>query len=130
MKSYEILYTSALSPDTPVSAVSAIISRARRHNREHGITGLLVFDGERFVHLLEGARDAVFALLEKIRNDGRHTDMKMLHFAAQEQARFNRFTTGFVPAEQADVLDTLTVMEGVPAVARLVELIPVFELDR
>ena len=106
------------------------MSGARKFNQAHGITGLMVFDGERFVHLLEGPRDAVFALLEKIRLDPRHTDMKTLHYAAQEQARFNRFTTGLVPVEHNDVLGKLTATQGATALSHLVDLIPLLDLDR
>lgn len=130
MKSYTILYTSVLAPGTPVSAATSILASARRFNQAHGITGLLVFDGTRFAHLLEGARDTVFALLEKIRLDAHHVDMKTLYFATLDQSRFNRFTTARVPAGQDDVLEKLAALEGLPAIQHLLDMIPVFDLDR
>ncbi|RYX89756.1 MAG: BLUF domain-containing protein [Comamonadaceae bacterium] len=130
MKSYAILYTSTLAPDTPLAAVTSILASARRFNQAHGITGLLIFDGSRFAHLLEGARDTVFALLEKIRLDPRHAGMKTLYYATVEQGRFNRFTTGTVSARQPDVLEKLAGMEGAAALQYLLDMIPAFDLDR
>ena len=129
MKPYEILYVSSLAPETPVTAISEILAKSRRHNQANHVTGLLVFDGARFAHLLEGARDLVFELVERIRADARHVNMEVLHYAPLDERRFVRFGTGYVPAEQEDALGHLAAKDGVAALQYFLGLIPVLDLD-
>ncbi len=130
MKLYEILYVSNMAAGTPVTAVADIVSRARRYNQANGLTGLLVFDGARFGHLLEGARSAVFELIERIRLDTRHTDIDMLHYGELAERRFNRFSMGYVPAEQDDALGVLAGKDGAEALQHFLGLVPVLDLDQ
>ena len=48
------------------AALEAIINSARIANRAKGLTGLLVFDGHRFLQYLEGDETAVRGLYTKI----------------------------------------------------------------
>ena len=45
---YEVLYVSTLAPEQPLSVVAEIAGRARQVNAELDVTGLLIFDGQRF----------------------------------------------------------------------------------
>lgn len=49
-----IVYSSQLAPSVPAECVADIVRTARQFNAAHGITGLLVFDGQRFCQYLEG----------------------------------------------------------------------------
>lgn len=62
---------------TPRGVVSAaelqrILLISRRNNARDGITGLLFFDGTRFLQALEGEEDVVADAFERIRADVRH----------------------------------------------------------
>jgi len=59
----EILYCSELAPDLPPDTVASIVARARVRNGELGITGLLVFDGQRFCQHIEGPPGALQTLM-------------------------------------------------------------------
>ena len=59
---YEVLYVSTIAPDQPLSVVAEIAGRARFVNAELDITGLLIFDGQRFCQQLEGPQKAVLKL--------------------------------------------------------------------
>ena len=76
---YEILYCSTLVQDLSPRTVGAIVSQARGRNAEHGITGLLVLDGLRFCQHLEGPREAVQALMQRIERDPRHVDVRIAY---------------------------------------------------
>ncbi|CAM3738484.1 BLUF domain-containing protein [Paracidovorax anthurii] len=114
---YEVLYVSTLAPGEPLSAVAAIAARARPANAERHITGLLVFDGQRFCQQLEGPRKPLLALLERIRLDPRHTQMEVLHHSPLAQRRFHRFSLAFSTLEDADALPRMESMEGPGALA-------------
>lgn len=45
---HELLHVSLMAPDLPLNAVSKIARYARMSNACADITGLLVFDGEKF----------------------------------------------------------------------------------
>ncbi len=66
-------YTSRARLDLTEGEVHEIVREARRCNALDGITGLLVFDGSRFLQVLEGAEDAVDSLVERLRRDPRHS---------------------------------------------------------
>lgn len=74
----QFFYHSRLAPGQRHSAVSDIISTARRFNAGHGITGLLVFDGERFCQFIEGPPTEMDALVERLKTDRRHVDFTVL----------------------------------------------------
>jgi len=109
---YEVLYVSTLSVDQPLTVVHAIAARARIHNRERGITGLLVFDGARFCQQLEGPEAAVRTLMQHIREDPRHIYVEVLHDAPLAQRRFQQFSLGFCTIDEGTALDHLETLRG------------------
>jgi hypothetical protein len=64
-------FSTAAEPQTD-TLVQNILLTARSRNREHGITGLLVAGGNRYMQIIEGPRAAVSQLYENIRRDPRH----------------------------------------------------------
>jgi hypothetical protein len=61
---------------------------AGRLNALDGITGLLVFNGERFCQTIEGSREAIDSLMERLRRDLRHEDVRVLADEAVNERRF------------------------------------------
>lgn len=47
-------------------------------NKERDLTGMLMTVGDHFVQILEGKRNTVLALVERIKQDPRHTDFRVL----------------------------------------------------
>ena len=72
------LCLSLLSENSDFSAFKQIVQSARRHNGRLGVTGVLVFDGERFCHLIEGPEPAFDEVMQRITADARHTQLTML----------------------------------------------------
>ena len=68
--------------------VGAILTSAKRNNGMDGISGVLLFDGERFLQVLEGPADAVAAAFERIRGDARHTDVTVVTDQMVEERDF------------------------------------------
>ena len=75
---YQILYLSKLSPYSTPACVTDIIRQSRANNREHEITGILIFDGNRFCQYLEGPKTSVCGVMSRIFDDQRHYDIRML----------------------------------------------------
>lgn len=72
MALHELIYVSLADHAMASGELCALLTQARTFNREHGITGLLVYRNREFMQLLEGERDVVLALYRHIENDPRH----------------------------------------------------------
>lgn len=74
-----------------------LLAHSRRSNRAHGLTGMLLHRRGRFFQVLEGAPDAVDALVDKIRADPRHGDVRILLREGIDARRFDDWTMGYEP---------------------------------
>lgn len=72
-----LTYTSRAVPSLELPDVDAIHREALTYNPLDGITGLLVFNGESFMQVIEGAESAIDDLLARLRNDVRHCDIEV-----------------------------------------------------
>jgi hypothetical protein len=68
-----LAYTSRAALDLSAQDLADIHHSARHLNALDGITGLLVFDGTRFIQIIEGSEDAIANLVERLRGDPRHS---------------------------------------------------------
>ena len=90
-----LLYASRAVDASP-AAIEAILTSARQHNHESGITGILVYGGGVFMQCLEGGRQAVNDLYGTIQRDARHKDVVLLHYEEVLERRFGGWTMGLV----------------------------------
>ena len=125
---YEVLYVSTLSSSVSVAEVAIIARHARVANEQRDITGLLIFDGQRFCHLVEGPKKTALSLVEKIRMDPRHTDVEVLHHADIAERRFRAFSMGYCVVEEVETLATLHQQGGYTAMATFMKLAATVEL--
>jgi hypothetical protein len=72
LKLKSLTYTSRARLDLTSEDLADIHQVARHLNALDGITGLLVFDGTRFLQIIEGAEEAIDNLVERLRRDPRH----------------------------------------------------------
>jgi len=126
---FEILYVSDLAADQSSTVVAEILSTARVTNQRLNITGLLVFDGQHFMQLIEGDEIAVKQLMQGIESDGRHSNVLSLHEGRSAQRRFSRFSMGYSYAEGDDLVGRLRTLRGPEAVAAFMAAVPEFDLD-
>ena len=114
---YEVLYVSTLAPDQPTAVVAEIAAKARQVNAELDVTGLLIFDGQRFCQQLEGPQKAVLKLIDRIRNDPRHINVEVLHHGPLAGRRFQHFSLAFSAVEDVDALARMERLDGEAALA-------------
>lgn len=119
---FELVYSSALSRMTDIRSVADIVRRARSYNRDHNLTGILVFDGDRFCQHIEGDRDTVLLLAGKIAGDQRHCRFEIRHqdFAG-EARRFADWPMAYALDSRGDVMDALLRSKGAEVVSLLQE---------
>jgi len=75
----ELIYTSLATVETDADVVTDILAASERNNVATSITGLLLFDGDRYIQILEGQNGDVEKLFHVISNDPRHHSLELLH---------------------------------------------------
>jgi hypothetical protein len=103
-----VVYVSRLANGADYTAYGAICRHARDRNQELGLSGLLLFDGQRFCQWLHGSVDTVETLLAAIAKDSRHTAMAVLLKARLPTGHFAAgWFDGFVETEAMDDFEKL-----------------------
>jgi len=126
---YEVFYASCIAPREPPAAVALILARARAANAAHGITGLLVFDGVRFLQHIEGPPSTLGRLWERIATDPRHTDVRVIYRGVLAQRRHRRFEAGFAEPPETEGGDSLRGLQGEAALQRFLALRGQFDIQ-
>ena len=74
----QLTYISTAAPDLPKGAVGEILNLSRRNNAPAHVTGLLLYDGRRFLQALEGEAAMVNETYRRIKADPRHRAIVLL----------------------------------------------------
>ena len=98
----QLVYISTVTgPDVDVTP-AAILSTSRRNNARARVSGLLYFDGRRFLQALEGEDEAVSATFARIEGDPRHRAIVILSDRQVETREFGDWAMAFKSRGQAD----------------------------
>jgi hypothetical protein len=89
-----LIYVSAFSPVFPREreeqdyVIAAIVRASIRNNGENGVTGLLLVHQRHFLQALEGSAEAVQGLYERIQQDRRHTNLRLIGLDRCDRRQF------------------------------------------
>ena len=75
--------------------LNALLETSRRNNAKVGVTGMLLYKDGNFMQFLEGPKEKVRALLEKIKTDLRHKGMIVLLQEERPDREFVDWSMGF-----------------------------------
>ncbi|AMM23988.1 BLUF domain-containing protein [Variovorax sp. PAMC 28711] len=126
---HEILYFSTLAPGQKPTVVGQIVSQARARNAGHDVTGLLVFDGQYFCQHIEGPRDQLSRLMDRIGHDARHCDIRVVYEGALAERRYQRFDMGFADVEGPTGVADLHRLDGAAALEHFLARRPHFDVS-
>lgn len=73
----QITYHSRAEASFARSDFASLLGQCRLRNQRDSITGLLLYDGLRFLQAFEGPRDLVDQCMARIRLDARHTAIRV-----------------------------------------------------
>ena len=102
---YHLVYASAAAPGFGLADLDAILTVAREHNGRHDVSGMLLFQGESFLQVLEGRIDVLDPLMERIRTDPRHTRAVILLREPIGRRSFSDWTMGYAEVSFGDLGD-------------------------
>lgn len=123
------VYCSKIAPSADISCVSDIIKVARTFNKEHQITGMLIFDGVRFCQYIEGPHEPLQSLISSISKDPRHTDFTpKLAFFDQKTRMFSQWSMAYVLVDDSEPLDNIEAVQGTAMLDKLQSLLPMLDI--
>ena len=102
---YFLIYVSSATFDFTEADLLQLLEQSRDDNRELGITGMLLYKGGNFMRVLEGEREAVTAIFEKIRVDKRHKGVIVVMEDDIEQRQFPEWSMGFKLVECGETIN-------------------------
>jgi Sensors of blue-light using FAD len=103
----QLVYLSSTSGLLSADDIAQILIKSRENNAGLEVTGLLVYKGGNVLQVLEGEREVVLKLYEKIKRDPRHGGVIKLYEKEIEVRDFPDWTMGFydLDAEGATYLE-------------------------
>ena len=88
-----LVYYSQRNPSEELS-VDALIETCKRNNQRLNLTGMLHYNGDHFIQVIEGGRVEVSSLYHRIARDPRHTNIILLSCADVRERLFPTWTMG------------------------------------
>lgn len=92
-----LVYSSEAVEHFDDTALEQLLRSARNHNWDANITGALFYRDGSFIQFLEGAPADVDALMERIQNDSRHTNVRIVVDELTTVRQFSDWTMGYQP---------------------------------
>jgi hypothetical protein len=90
-----IAYTSQAHPDMSAQRIDALLLDARAFNARIGVTGVLLYDGQRFFQYFEGSDYATDQVMARIQAAQGHQDIRLLADSHRDGQEFDRWYMGF-----------------------------------
>lgn len=98
---HQLIYISAANIDFSEQELEELLDKSRNNNASNDISGMLVFHEGSFIQALEGPKQKVQALYEKIAKDKRHTETVILYRNDQQERDFDSWSMGFYRSNQS-----------------------------
>lgn len=95
---HHLVFWSEVQAEPTDTELLTLLHRSQAYNQRHGITGVLLYQAGQLMTVLEGPRDAVRTLFERIQLDARHRNVLLLSDGPAVQPTFPDWTVGFAPA--------------------------------
>lgn len=92
---YHLSYVSTACDCLKFEDIQKILEQSNEHNPESGITGILVYCNKHFFQIIEGEKDAIHELYEKIAIDCRHDAVIKIQEGPISQRQFGNWSMAF-----------------------------------
>lgn len=100
-----LVYVSLGTDNLTEADLRDILSKSRKNNRQHNITGMLLYRDGFFIQALEGEEEDVNALFDKIIGDKRHRNVVLVYKNAILMRTFGSWSMGFNKITDNDVIE-------------------------
>ncbi len=91
-----LVYASRAVAAVDQEELQAILRQSKQNNPKDGVTGLLCYSDGIFIQALEGGREVVNRVYNRIASDARHTQVELLCYDEIGERRFAGWSMGQV----------------------------------
>lgn len=92
---FQLRYISTQTSGDVAADVPGILAKSRERNRAAGVTGLLVYNGARFLQILEGPEASVRQTFDRIAADPRHYGIAILGTTTSDARAFRNWAMAY-----------------------------------
>lgn len=92
---YELIYVSSAIIKLSDEELNTILVQARQYNIAHSITGILLYIDGDFLQVLEGKKENIDCLFEKIKRDKRHNGVLVVYEGKKVKREFPEWAMSF-----------------------------------
>jgi hypothetical protein len=113
----ELSYVSRATQDMGLSSLVHLFDVSFNWNQSHDLTGVLFYENGHFAQILEGRREDVIFIWEKIQTDYRHQVLHRIELEEIDQRLFPSWALRFYGGDQIakDVPHLLGLLDGLPS---------------
>lgn len=92
---HQIAYVSEATDKMNQNDMKTLMRHSRKNNASNDLTGMLLVEWPIFLQILEGPKDAIDHLLDKLEEDDRHKNLRIIYDKPDIQEReFSRWQMG------------------------------------
>ena len=99
---FQLVYISAANQEFTEQELQALLEKARQNNEKQNVSGMLLYHQGSFIQALEGPKSAVENLYNKISEDKRHTETRVLFRGELKERDFDSWSMGFYRSGQTE----------------------------
>ena len=96
LKMFELIYVSTAANRMTKDNLQSILMESMRHNSDHNITGILLYDQGSFCQVLEGEKKDVLSIFKKIKKDKRHMNVITVSEKDIQYREFSAWSMRFI----------------------------------
>ena len=89
---FRLIYASRSNPILDGSEVDSLLATSKRNNKAYALTGVLLYGQGYFLQVLEGDRDEVNRVFQRIVADQRHDDVRIIEAVNTGGREFSKWS--------------------------------------
>jgi hypothetical protein len=102
---YFLIYSSYAVPGLNEEDLKSMLVQARERNKEHLVTGLLLYFDGKFLQLIEGEKQTIQQLYHNITNDERHSSLVLLKDGDIDVRYFANWSMGYRTVQSHELVN-------------------------
>lgn len=108
---YRIMYLSNATVRFSNEELEELLQKARENNSKKDVTGLLIMKGRTFLQCLEGEKQDVMEIFEKIKKDDRHDSIVELIEENNSKRFFPKWWMGYKNINHLDAVSSVKLLD-------------------
>lgn len=102
-----MIYCSQATHDIDPDELVGLLGHARARNEQAGLSGMLLYCNQSFLQMLEGDAEALTATYDRITDDERHTNLRVLMDAEVPDRMFPDWSMGFEHVDEDEIAESV-----------------------